>query len=82
MKIIAACTLVVFLGLATHAAAAELVEKEWSALFPGHTTIPEKIGAPIGERFDETEHMRPPQVPMPVAAPGRKTVPSPAEAKE
>ena len=44
MKQIAACAVVLFLGLATnflglatHASAAELVEKQWSALFPDHS---------------------------------------------
>ena len=67
MKNIAACAVVtflglatIFLGLATHARAAELVEKQWSALFPDHTAIPEKFGAPIRERFSESDNMRAP----------------------
>ena len=71
-----------FLGLATHARAAELVEKQWSALFPDHTAIPEKFGAPIRERFGASDTMRPPGVQMPVFAPGRKVIPSLAEPKE
>ena len=86
---IAACAVVtflglatIFLGLATHARSAELVEKQWSALFPGHTAIPEKFGAPIRERFSASDTMRPPGVQMPVSAPGRKVTPSLAEPKE
>jgi hypothetical protein len=89
MKKIAACAVVLFLGLATnflglatHARAAELVEKQWSALFPDHTAIPEKFGAPIRERFSASDTMRPPGVQMPVFAPGRKVIPSLAEPKE
>jgi len=89
MKTIAACAVVLFLGLATnflglatHARAAELVEKQWSALFPDHTAIPEKFGAPIRERFGASDTMRPPGVQMPVFAPGRKVIPSLAEPKE
>jgi hypothetical protein len=77
-----AFAVVILLGLATHAQAAQLVEKQWSALFPDHTAIPEKFGATIRERFDASENMRPPEVPMPVDAPGIKMVPGPAEAKE
>ena len=89
MKTIAACAVVLFLGLATnflglatHARAAELVEKQWSALFPDHTAIPEKFGAPIRERFGASDTMRPPGVQMPVFAPGLKVIPSLAEPKE
>ena len=89
MKNIAACAVVtflgfatIFLGLATHARAAELVEKQWSALFPDHTAIPEKFGAPIRERFSESDNMRPPGVHMPVSAPGGKVTPNLAEPKE
>jgi hypothetical protein len=89
MKNIAACAVMLFLGLATnflglatHARAAELVEKQWSALFPDHTAIPEKFGAPIRERFSASDTMRPPGVQMPVFAPGRKVIPSLAEPKE
>ena len=89
MKKIAACGMViflglaaVFLGLAAHARAAEPVEKQWSALFPDHTAIPEKIGAPIRERFSESDTMRPPGVQMPVPAPSHKVAPSLAEPKE
>ena len=83
MKKIAACVVVVmFLGLANHAIAAELVEKQWSALFPDHTAIPEKFGTPIRERLSESDTMRPPGVQMPVPAPGRKVAPSLAEPKE
>jgi hypothetical protein len=89
MKKIAAYAGVIFLGLATiflalapHARAAELVEKQWSVLFPDHTAIPEKFGAPIRERFSESDTMRPPGVQMPVSAPGRKVNPNLAEPKE
>jgi hypothetical protein len=82
MKKIAACALVILLGLATHSLAAQLVEKQWSGLFPDHTAIPEIFGAAFGERFDASENMRPADVPMPVPASGRKTAPGPAEAKE
>ena len=73
MNKIAACAVVIFLGLATvflslaaHAKAAELVEKQWSVLFPDHTAIPEKFGAPIRERFSESDTMRAPGVQMPL----------------
>ncbi len=82
MKNIAACAVVIFLGLATHARAAELVEKQWSALFPDHTAIPEKIGEPIRERFSESDTMRPPGVQTPVSTPGGKVTPSLADPKE
>jgi hypothetical protein len=89
MKKIAACAVVLFLGLttnflglATHASAAELVEKQWSALFPDHTAIPEKFGAPIRERFGASDTMRPPGVQMPVPVPGREVIPSLADPKE
>jgi hypothetical protein len=83
MKKIAACAVVViFLGLATHAIAAELVEKQWSGLFPDHRAIPEKFGAPIRERFSESDTMRPPGVQMPVPDPRPKVAPSLAEPVE
>jgi hypothetical protein len=82
MKIIAACAVVIFLGLATHATAAEVVEKQWSALFPDHTAIPEKFGTPIRERFSESDTMRAPGVQVPVPAPSHKVAPSLAEPKE
>jgi hypothetical protein len=89
MKKIAPCAVVVFLGLATifiglatHARAAEVVEKQWSALFPDHTAIPEKFGAPIHKRFSESDTTRPPGVQMPGPAPGNKVIPSLAEPKE
>jgi hypothetical protein len=82
MQRIAACAVVIFLSLATHAISAELVEKQWSALFPDHTAIPEKFGAPIRQRFSESDTMRPPEVQMPVPAPGSKVAPSRAEPKE
>ena len=89
MKKIAACAVVtflglatIFLGLATHARAAEVVEKQWSALFPDHTAIPEKFGTPIRERFSESDTMRPPGVQVPVPAPSHKVAPSLAEPKE
>jgi hypothetical protein len=82
MKLIAACAVVIFLGLATHAIAAELAEKQWSALYPDHTAIPEKFGAPIRERFSESDTLRPLGVQIPVPAPGSKVAPSLAEPKE
>ena len=82
MKNIAVCAVVIFLGWATHARAAEMVEKQWSALFPDHTAIPEKIGVPIPDRFSESDTIRPPGVPMPVAAPGGRVAPSLADPKE
>ena len=89
MKKIAAYAGVIFLGLATiflglapHATAAELVEKQWSVLFPDHKAIPEKFGAPIRERFSESDTMRAPTMQMPVPAPGRKVTPSLADPKE
>jgi hypothetical protein len=89
MKKNATCAVVIFLGLATnflglatHARAAEVAEKQWSALFPDHTAIPEKFGAPIRERFGESDTMRPPGAQMPIPAPGRNVTPSLAEPKE
>ena len=82
MKKIAASAVVIFLGLATHAIAAELVEKQWSALFPDHRAIPEKFGAPIRERFSESDTIRPPGVQMPVPDPRPKVAPSLAEPVE
>ena len=84
MKKIAAFAGVIFLGLATHAThaiAAEVVEKQWSAPFPDPTAIPEKFGTTIRERFSESD-MRPPGVQMPVPAPDRKVAPSLAEPKD
>jgi hypothetical protein len=71
-----------FLGLATHARAAELVEKQWSAVFPDHIAIPEKLGVPIRERFGESDIMRPPEVQMPIPVPGHKVPPGLAEPKD
>jgi hypothetical protein len=89
MKKIAACAVVIFLGsaaiffgLAVHARAAELAEEQWSALFPHHTAIPEKFGAPIRDRFSESDTVRPPGVQMPVPAPGGKVTPSLTEPRE
>jgi hypothetical protein len=82
MKKIAACAVVIFLGLVTHAIAAEPVEGQWSALFPDHTAIPEKFGAPIRERFSESDTMRSPEVQVPVPTPGHKGDPSLAEPTE
>jgi hypothetical protein len=82
LKKIAVCAVVIFLGLASHAIAAELVEKQWSALFPDHIAIPEKFGTPIRERFSESDTMRPPGVQMPVPAQDPKVAPSRAEPKE
>jgi hypothetical protein len=88
MKKIAACAVVIFLGsatiflgLAVHARAAELAEKQWSALFPNHTAIPEKFGAPIRDRFSE-DIVRPAGVQMPVSAPGGEVTPSLTEPRE
>jgi len=72
---------VIFLGLATHAIAG-VAEKQWSVSFPDHTAIPESFGVPIRERFEASENMRLPEVPMPVPAPGRDMAPSPVETKE
>jgi hypothetical protein len=82
MNQIPACAMVVLLGLASHAVAAEQAERQQSAPFPGHTAIPEKFGAPIRVRIDESENMRPPEVPMPLPAPDRRIDPIPAAAKE
>jgi hypothetical protein len=89
MKKIAACAVVIFLGsaviflgLAVHARAAELAEKQWSALFPNHTAIPEKFGAPIHDRFSESDIVRPAGVQMLVPAPGGKVTPSLTEPRE
>ena len=89
MKTIAACAMTiffgsaaVFLGWAAHARAAELAEKQWSALFPDHTAIPEKFGTPVRERFSESDTVRPLGVQMPVPAPGRKVTPSFTEPRE
>jgi hypothetical protein len=82
MEKIAAFAVVILLGLAIHAQAAQLAEKQWSGPFPDHTAIPEKFEATIRARFDASENMRPPEVPMPVDTPGLKMVPGPAEAKE
>ena len=75
MKRLTACA-VIFLGLATHAIAAELVEKQWSVHFPEHTGIPEKFGPPVRDRFSESDTMRPPGVQMPIPAPSSKVAPS------
>jgi hypothetical protein len=82
MKKIAACAAAILLGSATHAPAAGPAEQHWSVVFPHHTAIPEKFGVPIRARFAASENIRPPDVPMPVPAPGRKTAPGPAEARE
>ena len=82
MNRIAACAVVIFLGLSTHAIAADLVQKQWSVLFPDHTAIPEKFGAAIRERFSESDTMRPPGVQIPVPAPSRKVVPSLGEPRD
>ena len=82
MKKIAACAVAIVLGLVTHARAAELVEDQWSALFPHHTAIPEKFGAPIRARFGDSDTMRAPAMQMPVPAPGRKVTPSFTEPRE
>jgi hypothetical protein len=83
MKKLAACAIFLgsaaIFGLATHARAAELVQTQWSVGFPDHTAIPEKFGAPIRERFGESDTMQPPGVQMPAPAPGRKPSPNLAE---
>jgi hypothetical protein len=85
MQKIAACAVVGFLGSAaifgsaTYATAAELAEKQWSVLFPDHTAIPEKFGAPIHERFSDSDTMQLPGVQMPVPASGREVTPDLAE---
>jgi hypothetical protein len=82
LKKIAACAVAIVLGLVIHARAAELVEEQWSALFPHHTAIPEKFGVPIRERFSDSDTMRAPAMHMPVPAPSRKVTPSLADPKE
>ena len=82
LKKIAACAVAIVLGLVIHPRAAELMEEQWSTLFPHHTAIIEKFGAPIRERFSDSDTMRPPGVQMPVSAPGRKVNPNLAEPKE
>lgn len=82
LRKIAACAVAIVLGLVIHARAAELVEEQWSALFPQPTAIPEKFGAPIRERFSDSDTMRAPAMQMPVLAPGRKVTPSLADPKE
>jgi hypothetical protein len=82
LKKIAACAVAIVLGLVIHARAAELVEEQWSALFPHHTAIPEKFGVPIRERFSDSDTMRAPAMHMPVPAPGPKVTPSLADPKE
>ena len=82
LKKIAACAVAIVLGLVIHPRAAELVEEQWSTLFPHHTAIIEKFGAPIRERFSESDTMRAPTMQMPVPAPGRKVTPSLADPKE
>jgi hypothetical protein len=82
MKNIAACAVVIFLGFASHAVAAELAVKQWSVVFPEHIAIPEKFGAPIRERFSESDTTRPPGALAPVPAPAVKVPPSPAEATD
>jgi hypothetical protein len=47
--------------------------------FPGPYGDPERFGAPIRDRFSESDTMQPQEVQMPVPAPGRKVGPSPAE---
>ena len=59
-----------------------VAEKQWSALFPNHTAIPEKISAPIRDRFSEFDIVRPPGVQMPVPAPGGEVTPSLKEPRE
>jgi hypothetical protein len=88
MKKIAACVMASFLGSAaifgwaTHARAAEPSEKQWSALFPDHTAIPEKFGAPIRERLSEPATMQLPGGQMPAPASGHKMSPNIAEPEE
>jgi hypothetical protein len=88
MKKIAACAVASFLGSAaifgwaTHARAAETVAKPWSVLFPDHTAIPEKFGAPIPERLGEPATMQLPGGQMPAPASGRKVSPNIAEPEE
>jgi hypothetical protein len=82
MKNIAASAVVIFLGFASHAVAAELAVKQWSVLFPEHIAIPEKFGTPSRERLGESDATRPPEVQMPVPAPARKVLPAPPEAAE
>lgn len=86
MKKIAACAAVILLGLATllatHAGAAELVQKQWSVVFPDHTAIPEKFGAPIRERLSESDTMQLPAVQSPVPASGREVSPNLAKPED
>jgi hypothetical protein len=82
MKKITACAAVIFLGLAGHALAAELAVKQWSVLLPEHIAIPEKFGAPIRERFGESDTTLRPEAQTPVSDPARKPLPSPADAAE
>lgn len=85
MQKIAAWAVVSFLGAAaifgstTHARAAELAETQWSVLFPDHTAIPEKFGAPIRERFSVSDTMQLPGAQMPVPASSREVTPDVAE---
>jgi hypothetical protein len=82
-QMLSACAVVVFVGLASPAVAAERVQAQQSASFPNHTAIPEKFGAPIRERFDELEdQLRRRDVPMPIPAPGRTMEHDPAAAPE
>ena len=69
-QMLSTSAVVVFVGLASPAVAAERVQAQQSASFPNHTAIPEKFGTPIRERFDEMEDLRR-EVPMPIPAPGR-----------
>jgi hypothetical protein len=80
MKKVTACALAIFLGSATHAIAAELAEKQWSAPSPSHTAIPEKFGVATRGRFEASENIRTPEVPMPVPPPSHQI--TPAEAKD
>jgi hypothetical protein len=89
MKKIAACAAVTILlgsaailGSAARARAAEVVAKQWSVVFPDHTAIPEKFGAPIRERFGDPDTMQLPVVQMPASAPGRKVNPNIEEPEE
>jgi hypothetical protein len=51
-------------------------------LFPDHTAIPEKFGAPIPERLGEPATMQLPGGQMPAPASGRKVSPNIAEPEE
>jgi hypothetical protein len=82
MNQILPCAMVVFLGLGTQAVTAGQVERQQSVSFPDHIAIPEKFGAPVRARLDHWQNMRPPEVPMPLPAPGRNMDPSPGEANE